>query len=368
MLDHSSPSVLITGATGHVGFRTVIHALRAGYSVRATARSEAKANAMLSHPKIQALASSSRLSFKIIPDIDAPGAFNEAVRGVNYIIHIASPLATGDRVRPSEYDAYFIRPAVYGTVGILEAAKKSKTVRRIVITSSIVALAPVAQLEGFESQEKPISPTDRVSFTPGPYESEFAAYAASKVAALATAEAWVKRKRPDFDVIHLHPSFIEGRNDSISAAREAFRGTNAIVLGIALGKSFGSFMGATVHNEDVARTHVQALNPEVPGNTSYILSQPSRWNDVKEIVRKEFPEAVRSMALPNCGSASTVELAVDASLTEETFDFSHVGFHGQVRSVVGHYLELQAKASKVSRRRGDVGQAMVSSQQVRASA
>jgi len=340
----ASNSVLITGATGHLGFHTLVHALSAGYTVRAAVRSQAKANAVLSHPQIQFLNPGPRLSFVIVPDLTAPFAYDEAVQGVSYIIHIASPLLAGRGVPASQLGAHFILPAVRGTLGMLEAANKSGTVRRVVITSSIVALIPFSRLIGLERSERLVLPTDRVPFVPGPYETEFAAYAASKVASLQHAEAWIATERPEFDVVFLHPSFVEGRNALAMNTREALKGTNAIVLGIALGQKLPSNASASVHNEDVARVHVQALNSEIFGNTSYILSQKARWDDVKDIVRREFPDAVRKRILPNNGSAGTHEVPIDASLTEEAFGFTHLGFEEQVKSVVGHYLELRTRS------------------------
>ncbi|KAI9858731.1 MAG: hypothetical protein M1813_007363 [Trichoglossum hirsutum] len=339
----ASNLVLITGTTGHLGFRTLIHALSAGYNVRAAVRSQAKANAIISHPQIQFLNPGSRLTFVIVPDLTAPNAYDEAVQDVSYIIHIASPLA-GRNVPASQRGAHFILPAVRGTLGMLEAANRSGSVRRVVITSSIVAMIPVPRLIGLERSKRPVLPTDRVPFVSGPYDTEFDAYAASKVAALQEAEAWIATERPEFDVVFLHPSFVEGRNDLAMNTREALKGTNAIVLGIVLGQKMGSTASASVHNEDVARVHVQALNSEVSGNTSYILSQKARWGDVKDIVQREFPEAVRKRILPNSGSARTHEVPIDASLTEQTFGFTHLGFEEQVKSVVGHYLELRTRS------------------------
>jgi nucleoside-diphosphate-sugar epimerase len=340
--------VLITGVTGHVGFRTLIQALQAGYWVRAAVRSHSKAQAILSHPKIQALNAGQRLTFTIVPDLACLSAYDEAVEGVRYIIHIASPLMMGKLPPGKDEHAYFIRPAVRGTIGMLKAAKKCGTVRRVVITSSLVALVPLAQLTGDEWTDRPVQPTDRIEFTEGPYETEFAAYASSKVAALSAAENWIRTQKPQFDVIHLHPSFVQGRNDLAAHTRDAIKGTNSIILGMALGKKMGSIASASVHNDDVARVHVQALNPIIPGNQSYILSQETQWSDVLDIVEAEFPEAVQARILPNCGQSDTHEVIIDASLTEEIFGFQHLGLYEQVQSVVGHYLELRSRRMLVS--------------------
>ncbi|KAK2071523.1 hypothetical protein P8C59_005938 [Phyllachora maydis] len=339
--------VLITGATGHVGSTTLLHLLRAGYNVRAAVRTESKAAAIRSRPHIQRLNPGSRLTFTCVPDITAPGAYDDAIEGVTHVVHIASPLVTGDMVPLSQHDAYFIQPAVRGTLNMLEAANRAGTVRRVVMTSSIVALIPCDEMEGAARRDpsRPISPNDRVPFVEGPYHSEFAAYAASKVAALAQAETWMARERPAFDVVYLHPSFVLGRNDAATTPAQAMKGTNAVVLAMLLGKRFGPYAGASVHVDDVARVHVAALEPTVLGNQSYILSQSAVWNDAKTIAHKSFPEA---RLIVNGGNVDSTSLPIDASLTEDTFGFEHISFEQQVHDLVGQFLELRIKQKAVS--------------------
>ncbi|WQF76601.1 Putative NAD-dependent epimerase/dehydratase, NAD(P)-binding domain superfamily [Colletotrichum destructivum] len=355
--------LLITGVTGHVGFAVLIHALRAGHTVRCAVRSEAKAAFIRSRPQIKALdLPRARLNFAIVPDITTDGAYDEAIRGVSSVIHVASPLATADSVPRELHQEYFIQPAVRGTLGMLEAARRAGTVRRVVITSSIVALASVDQLEGRERRQTAVQPTERAGFRPEPYESEFAAYAASKVAALKGAEAWIARERPAFEVVHLHPSFVIGRNDIATTTTEAMRGTNAVILATLRGKKMGcNYAGATVHVDDVARAHVQALTPAVPGNRSYILSTRARWNDAKLIAKRGFPEAVERKLICSSGSVGTVNIEFDASETERVFGFRLQGFEEQVRSVVAHYVELRLRRPALS----SMGSSMAMNQPLR---
>jgi len=301
--------------------------------------------AVLARPEIQALNPGSRLSFIVVPDITAPGAYDDAVEGVTHMIHIASPLATGDAVPLDQADAYFIQPAVRGTMNLLEAANMGGTVRRVVITSSIVALVPVDEMEGTATRDRlnPVSPNDRLPLSHGPYHSEFAAYSASKVASLAAAETWMERERPPFDVVYLHPGFVLGRNDAATTPAQAMQGTNAVVLAMLMGKKFGPYAGATVHADDVARAHVMSLDPTVLGNQSYILSQPARWNDAKKIVRREFPEAIKTKLLVTAGSVTTTPVPIDASLTEETFGFKFASYTEQVKSAVAQFLDLRMR-------------------------
>lgn len=357
--------LLITGATGHVGFRTLVHALQEGLNVRASVRSEAKAYRLLNrlsaelHNKITLL---QKLSIVIVPDITAKGAYDDAMQNVTHVIHIASPLLTGTARPPIDCDFaddYFIRPAVDGTVTLLEAAEASGTVRRVVITSSIVALIPIAQMEGTETRpaDCPVRPTDRIPYVHGPYHSEFAAYANSKIAALQAAESWYEEVRPAFDIVHLHPSFVLGRNGMAQNTADCLKGTNAMILGMLLGKSFGSaFAGATVHVDDVARCHVIAAASFTiePGCTSFILSQESRWNDAKAMAQHLFPEAMAKRVLVSSGDIETTTIPIDSSATEETFGFHFKSFEEQLESLVSQFLELRLKKEEVPKPKRDL--------------
>ena len=80
--------VLLTGATGLVGFAVLRAALKKGYKIRAAVRSEAKAETVRSNPTLKDI-SKDQLSFVIVPDILPDGAFDEAANGVKYILQVA---------------------------------------------------------------------------------------------------------------------------------------------------------------------------------------------------------------------------------------------------------------------------------------
>lgn len=91
------------------------------------------------HPKY-----ASKISGVVVPVIEAPGAYDEVVKTVDGIIHAASPVVF-NAADPQDV----IRPAVEGATGILKsAAKYGKNVKRVVLTSSSVAVAAEAQKVG----------------------------------------------------------------------------------------------------------------------------------------------------------------------------------------------------------------------------
>src|ERR1700748_3156390 len=113
----SSGFVLMTGVTGHVGFKTLLDALKAGYRVRAAVRSQEKAQTILNNPVFKAASiPKEQLSFVVVPDLSVPNAYDEATQGVDYVVHIASPLIASREMTQEEYQKYFIEPAVQGTV------------------------------------------------------------------------------------------------------------------------------------------------------------------------------------------------------------------------------------------------------------
>ena len=67
---------------------------------------------------------------------------DEAVKDVSYIIHIASPIVLKGEIAPENYEKELVEPAISATISILNAASKTTGVKRVVITSSVVALIP----------------------------------------------------------------------------------------------------------------------------------------------------------------------------------------------------------------------------------
>ena len=80
---------------------------------------------------------SSRLTTIIVENHEIPTAYDEAVQGVEIVIHMASPL-----VPPHAFDNEkdILIPARDGAVNILKSASKSPSVKRVVFTSSSTAV------------------------------------------------------------------------------------------------------------------------------------------------------------------------------------------------------------------------------------
>jgi nucleoside-diphosphate-sugar epimerase len=126
-------TVLVTGASGFIAAHVVDSFLRKGYHVRGTVRSEkAASDVRQTHAKY-----ADQLTTSIVPDMAAPNAFDEAVKGVDGVIHTASPFILG----ASDFETELFQPAIQGTTSILEAAQKNNpAVSRVVITGSFASV------------------------------------------------------------------------------------------------------------------------------------------------------------------------------------------------------------------------------------
>lgn len=343
--------VLITGVTGHIGFAVLKYALEQGFRVRAAVRSQAKAETVRSNAALKALQKDDRLSFVVVSDMLAADALDGAVRDVDYIIHCASPVPFSELTTDNAYESY-IKPAVDGTLGMLRSAAKEKSVKRIVITSSIIAVVPFAATGadlGLTYTADTRQPEQEGSLGPG--TPTFVAYGAGKVSALNQAEAWMKNNQPHFDLIHLMPSFVLGRNDLWKSPEELQISSNAIflrVIGACQPETGLPGLAMVInHIDDCARIHVQALDPKIEGNQSFIINNhfkpDPQWNDAKAIVEKRFPEVIKAGILSNAGSLESVNTSVDVAKTEQTFGIKHT-YEDAVVSVVEQFLDMREKA------------------------
>lgn len=102
--------------------------LEHGYSVRGAVRSVEKGE----HLKSYFADYASELEIIVVEDITKEGAFDEAVKGIDAIAHVASPLTVGWMRAEDLMD-----PAIKGTVGLLQSALKyGQSIKRIVYTST----------------------------------------------------------------------------------------------------------------------------------------------------------------------------------------------------------------------------------------
>jgi len=193
----SKGTVLISGANGYIAGRTVEAFLQAGYHVRGTVRS------LKSAKSLQSVLSrySERLEIVEVPDITATGAFDDAVKGVTAIAHLASPVSLF-YTDPEPV----IRGAVAGTLSILESAAKEPSVKNFVLLSSVTAImrnldVPHTYTEDDWNDFAEAMVAKQGKNTPGPV-----IYSASKTAGEKAFWQFAEEKKPSFSMTAINPS------------------------------------------------------------------------------------------------------------------------------------------------------------------
>ncbi|KAM7472107.1 hypothetical protein LguiA_010290 [Lonicera macranthoides] len=139
MEENNKGRVCVTGGTGYVASWLIMRLLQHGYSVTTTIRSNPdnkKDKSFLTNLP----GASERLKI-FYADLDKPESFNAPIEGCIGLFHVAHPIDFDD----TETEETKVNRAVNGTLGILRACLNSKTVRRVVYTSSACTVSFHAQ-------------------------------------------------------------------------------------------------------------------------------------------------------------------------------------------------------------------------------
>lgn len=182
-------TVLVTGGTGFVAGWTIAGLLRRGYAVRTTVRDLGKADAVRRAVARQ-IDPGQSLTFAAA-DLTADAGWDEAAQGCEDVLHIASPLSSGE-------GEAMIEAARGGTLRVLAAASRGGA-KRVVMTSSTAACTPAKPLD------RAIDENDWTD----PDQPDLSAYRKSKV--LAERAAWdFMASDPGFSFAAILPGAIFG--------------------------------------------------------------------------------------------------------------------------------------------------------------
>ena len=266
----------MTGANGYVASWLVRRLLELGLHVHATVR-DPRDPRKTEHLNRIARDSPGTISFFRADLLDA-GAFDRPIAGCGLVFHTASPLIVRDVDDPVRD---LITPATHGTRHVLEAACGTPTVRRVVLTSSIVAIygdaADLERIEGDRFDETHWNTTSGRHHQP---------YARSKT--LAERLAWrLAAERDRWDLVVVNPGLVLGPALSPHTAAEGVLVMRDLGSGL---YRFGApaLEYAIVDVRDVAEAHLRAgLLPEANGR-HVLVSETLRLIEMAEALRGHF--------------------------------------------------------------------------------
>ncbi|KAI0348405.1 NAD-P-binding protein [Trametopsis cervina] len=286
----TSGKVLATGANGYIAVWTIKKLLEAGFSVRGAVRSEK------SFPYLKNLFKEHGDKFElvIVPDITADGAYDEAVKGVQGIVHMASPFHQS-AVEPSE----LIDPAVKGTTSILASLLKYGTeVKRFILLSSISC-----NIELWYPEPAPVNTEENWNTgavvavnEKGKDASANEKYFASKI--LAEKALWdfaaEHKGKVNFDVVSLNPALVIGPFlHDVATPQNLNFSIGAWFLYLVAGQAPKSELNTGFLNvdvRDVSDAFVRALQvPEAGGERITIHESSFIWQEYLNIAREIDP-------------------------------------------------------------------------------
>jgi nucleoside-diphosphate-sugar epimerase len=135
------PLVCVTGATGFLAAHVVKQLLEKGHRVRGTVRSLENAEKLA---PLRALPGALDALEFVKADMTDPNSFEAALRGCSALIHTATPVEVPLDGKPpastmEEAEMLHVRPAVDGTIALLEAAAIAG-IRKVILTASIASM------------------------------------------------------------------------------------------------------------------------------------------------------------------------------------------------------------------------------------
>ncbi|KAL6822660.1 hypothetical protein J3E69DRAFT_381851 [Trichoderma sp. SZMC 28015] len=337
----SKAPVLITGASSFIAAHVIDQFLSEGTPVRGVVRSQSSADRVLKVNSQYA----SLLSFAIVPDITKPGAFDEAVKGVDGVIHVASPFTP--KIEDNEKD--LLIPAIQGTLQVLESTyKHAPQVKRVIITASFASIVDVSKgfREGYVYSEKDFNPATYDEAKSPDADFGFA-YCASKVLAEKAAWKFVEEKKPQFTVTVINPPVVYGPNrhyiddlDNINTSSGMFY---SLMNGSRLEVPPTSFW-AIVDVRDVALAHkVAYYKPETAGQRYLTTAGLFSFQQICDILREEFPNLRGRVPVGNPGEPITGVYDVDNTKAKKELGIDFISLRQMVIDTANNFLDIEKR-------------------------
>ncbi|MEV0382566.1 aldehyde reductase [Nonomuraea sp. NPDC050643] len=270
--------VLVTGGSGFVAGHCVLQSLERGYDVRTTIRSLSREDEIRAVFERAGMRRGNALSF-VEADLTRDAGWAEAVEGVDYVLHVASPIHIENVTDENEV----ITPAREGTLRVLLAARDAG-VKRVVLTSAFHAVGFGHGHIDHVFTENDWSPLD------GPGVD---AYGRSKILAERAAWGFIRAEGGRTELATICPVAIMG-----PVMGRAVSGANHIVQRILNGElpGYPDMYIPVVDVRDVAAAHVVAMTvPGAAGQRFLVASDEAAlaMKEIGAILRERFGDAAK---------------------------------------------------------------------------
>jgi nucleoside-diphosphate-sugar epimerase len=276
-MPESKSPVLVTGANGYVASWLVKMLLDAGYTVHATVRDKSNPS-KVSH--LQKAAEPYPDKLKLFnADLFDDGAFDIAMQDCEWVFHTASPFLVRGITDPQKQ---LIEPALQGTRNVLNAANRTDSVKRVILTSSVVAIygdnIDMQKINhGLPFTEDNWNKTSSADHQPYPYSKK-----------LAEEEAWNMAKNQNrWDLVVTNPGLVLGP----SLAKASDSTSLSTMLELVNGKlktGVPNLRFPVVDVRDVALAHINAAEMSNAKGRHILVNQSISLLEMAKILRAKY--------------------------------------------------------------------------------
>lgn len=212
-------------------------------------------------------------------DLLAPGSFDDAVVGAGVVIHTASPFVIGE---PKDPYRDLINPAVEGTRNVLKAVDKADSVKKVVLTSSVVAIYGDARdleaVPGGTFTEEDWNTTS---------SADHQAYSYSKT--LAEKAAWeMNEAQTRWQLAVINPGFVLGPSKTSRTDSESIKLITDMLQGRFKIGAPALWFGGVVDVRDVAKAHVEAAIRSDAQGRHILVNRSLNFLDMGTILRERI--------------------------------------------------------------------------------
>ncbi|KAF4953753.1 hypothetical protein FGADI_5746 [Fusarium gaditjirri] len=279
--------VLVTGANCYTGSHVVIELLKQGFKVRGTVRDISYSKWLLEHPAVKPHADEGKVEL-VVANTSKPGDFDEAVKGVSAIIHLAN---IGDYT-PDPTVGF--ASAIEAALTVCRSAAKESSVKRFVVAAGLWASVwPKPGEAKSVGQDTWNDDLVKAAQAPPPYELSriLPVHLGARVEAEKAVWKFAKDENVPWEVNSVSPCWTLG--DPLDARHYGPMPTQ-LLQQLYLGKIDALKENTAVyytHVSDVAVIYVAAaIDPDVKGARIPALAKSFNWNNALAIMRKAYPE------------------------------------------------------------------------------
>jgi dihydroflavonol-4-reductase len=276
-VNSGSRQVLVTGGSGYLAGWVMAGLVERGFTVRTTVRDVGRASTIRAGVGEQLGPERASAIEVVSADLLSDQGWDEAMSGVEYVVHTASPLG----FNPGQD---LIRIASEGTQRVLLAAARAGVSRAVVTSSGVTAIGP----------DRAEPAVEEVWAQPSGLPAR--KYNDSKI--IAEREAWSVAAATGLELATVLPTFMQGpmlgapsREGSVEVIRRTLTGGLPAIPHVGWD---------VVDVRDIATLHILAMTDPRAANGRFLGSAGWLWwADVARILREQLPDDARKVPTRN---------------------------------------------------------------------